>query len=273
MNNAPSLAQAQPLNVLITGASSGLGRALAEYRAAPGVTLYLSGRDPNRLADAAHAATLRGAIAHTQVIDVCDRHAMAQWIESLGHLDVVIANAGVSAGTLGHHVEREAQIRDIFATNLDGALNTVLPALTVMRRQAPGADGVRGRIGAVASIAAFVPAPGAPSYCASKAALDAWMVASTPAARQEGIVLSSICPGYVVTPMTDANRFPMPGLMPAHDAARRIWQGLDANRPRIAFPWWMEGAARLAGLLPARAMLALLGRAPGKDEARDKDAV
>ena len=138
--------------------------------AAPGVTLHLSGRDAARLEAAAQACRARGAAVQARVLDVRDAAAMAAWIAGAGRLDLVVANAGISAGTGGGRPESAAQTRAVFAANLDGMLNTVLPALAVMQAQAPGPDGVRGRIAVVASIAAFVPAPGAPAYCASKAA-------------------------------------------------------------------------------------------------------
>ena len=106
---------------------------------------------------------------------------MAEWIAGAGPLDLVVANAGISAGTGGRggdRLETEAQVRTVFAVNLDGMLNTVLPALAAMQSQPSGPDGVRGRIAVVASIAALVPAPGAPAYCASKAAVDCWTVAA-----------------------------------------------------------------------------------------------
>ncbi|CAH2601575.1 Oxidoreductase, short-chain dehydrogenase/reductase family [Rhodovastum atsumiense] len=250
--------------VLITGASSGLGRALALALAAPGVVLHLSGRDGDRLRATARDCAARGAAVREQVLDVRDAAAMASWVAAAGRLDLVVANAGISAGTGDGRAETPAQTRAIFAANLDGVLNTVLPALAVMRTQAPDGQGVRGRIAVVASIAGFIASPGAPAYCASKAAVDAWTVATAAGVRREGVVMTSICPGFVRTAMTARNRFPMPGLMDAEPAAGIILRGIAAGRRRVVFPWWMGLAARLAGLLPPRLSGALLGRAPGK---------
>jgi NAD(P)-dependent dehydrogenase (short-subunit alcohol dehydrogenase family) len=250
--------------VLITGASSGIGRALALALAEPGVTLHLAGRDAARLQATADAAARRGAVVKPEVLDVCDAAAMAGWIAGAGRLDLVIANAGISAGAPHDAPEPAAQIRAVFATNLDGVLNTVLPALEVMRCQPAGLDGVRGRIAAIASIAAFVAAPGAGAYCASKAAVDTWMVASAPGAGARGIQLCSVCPGYIRTAMTAENRFPMPGLMEAERAARIILRGIGAGRVRIAFPWWLAAMARIAGLLPPRLLGTLLATQPAK---------
>ncbi|WP_144185587.1 SDR family NAD(P)-dependent oxidoreductase [Elioraea rosea] len=256
-----------PSRVLVTGASSGLGAAFALACARPGATLFLGGRDAQRLGLVADAVRERGAEAAIALVDVRDGAATEAWVRGAAPLDLVLANAGISAGTGGGQAETAEQARAIFATNLDGALNTGLAAAAVMRGQAPGADGVRGRIGVVASIAAFVPAPGAPSYCASKAAVDAWAVATAPVWRREGIVLTSVCPGYVKTPMTASNRFPMPGLMEADRAAAIMLRGMLAGRQRLAFPGWLAVAARLVGLLPAPLATRMLGSQPGKEPA------
>jgi NAD(P)-dependent dehydrogenase (short-subunit alcohol dehydrogenase family) len=258
------LGATRPGSVLITGASSGMGRALAEACAAPGVTLQLGGRDAARLESVAQACRARGATAVARVSDVTDAAAMAAWIAEAGQLDLVIANAGIGAGIDDGAPEPPAQVRAVFAANLDGALNTALPAMAAMRRQPAGPGGVRGRIAVVASIAGFVAAPGAPSYCASKAAADAWTVATAPAARAHGVWLTSVCPGYIRTPMTAGNRFPMPGLMDAERAAGIILRGIAAGRTRVAFPWWMAATAQLAGLLPPRLVGMLFALSPGK---------
>jgi len=250
--------------VLITGASSGIGRALAVACAGPGAVLHLGGRDEARLAAAAAACRALGANVRAAVLDVRDAEATAAWIEGAGRLDLVVANAGISAGTGDRRPETAAQTRAVFGTNLEGMLNTALPAMAAMAGQPVGPDGVRGRIAVIASIAAFVAAPGAPAYCASKAAADAWTVGVAAMARRDGIVLTSVCPGYVRTAMTARNRFPMPGLMDADRAAGIILRGVAANRRRVVFPWWMGLAARIVGGLPPRVSSALLSMPEGK---------
>jgi short-subunit dehydrogenase len=251
-------------SVLITGASSGIGRALALECAGSGTTLHLSGRDPARLEATVRECRARGAEARASVLDVRDAAAMADWIAGAGRLDLVVANAGIGAGIEDGRPEPAAQVRAIFATNLDGVLNTVLPALAAMAAQPAGPGGVRGRIAVIASIAGFIPAPAAPSYCAAKSAADAWTVATAHAARGQGVWLTSVCPGYIRTAMTAANRFPMPGLMDADRAARIMLRGVLAGRVRVTFPWWLALAARAAALLPPRLTGMLFATQPGK---------
>ena len=249
--------------VLVTGASSGIGRALAEACAAPGVTLHLSGRDEARLGETARVCTDRGALVEARVLDVRDAEGMSGWIRAAGRLDLVVANAGVSAGT-GGAVEPADQSRRIFDINVTGVLNTALPALELMSVQAPGADGIRGRIAVIASIAAFIAAPGAPAYCATKAAVQRWAEALDGTERARGIRLHAVCPGYIRTPMTARNDFPMPFMMDADQAARRTLDGIMRGRVRIAYPWPTYAMARFFGALPPSWRNALFTRLPSK---------
>ena len=249
--------------VAITGASSGLGRALAEACAGPGAILHLAGRDAGRLAESAAACRARGAEVRDAVLDVTDAAATAAWVRGAGRLDLVVANAGISGGT-GGATEPAEQTQRIFATNVTGVLNTALPAIEAMARQAPGAEGVRGRVAVIASIAAFVAAPGAPAYCASKSAVQRWAEALAAAERARGIRLHAVCPGYIRTPMTARNPFPMPFLMDADDAARRTLAGIARGRVRVAYPLPLYLMARLVGGLPPGWRNAMLGRVPAK---------
>lgn len=250
----------RPRSILITGASSGIGRALALEYARPGVTLALAGRDAARLAATAEACRQGGAEAHPRRLDVTDAAAAAAWIaeaEARAPLDLVIANAGISAGTGGGE-EAADQARRIFAVNVDGVVNTVLPALTAMRARR------RGQVAVMSSLAGFVGLAGAPAYCASKACVRIWGEALRGWLAPDGIGVSVICPGFVASPMTAVNTFPMPLLMPAEAAAKRIAKGLAADKARIAFPlplyWAVLALAavppalrdRIAGALPRK---------------------
>lgn len=250
-------------DVMITGATGGLGRALAEACAAPGVTLHLSGRDAARLDQVAAACVARGAAVSPAVLDVTDRAAMADWVAGAGRLDLVIANAGVSGGT-GGQTEPADQVQRIFATNLGGVLNTALPAMEVMAGQAPGEGGVRGRIAVIASIAAFVAAPGAPAYCASKSAVQRWAEALDASEKSRGIRLHAVCPGYIRTAMTARNPFPMPLLMTPEVAAARTLDGIAAGRVRVAYPRRLYAVARLVGALPPSWRNAMMSVVPAK---------
>lgn len=249
-----------PRSILITGASSGLGAALARAYASSGVHLALSGRDAPRLQAVAAACQGRGAEVRTETIDVGDRARLAAWIDACDDaapLDLVIANAGVSAGT-GSGGENDAQTRRIFAINVEGVVNTVMPALPAMRRRR------RGQIAIVSSLAAFRGFPGAPAYCASKAAVRVWGEALRPHLAGEGIGVCVICPGYVKTPMTAVNEFPMPLLMDSDAAARRIVRGLARNKARIAFPLPMYALVWLIAALPPALVDPLMRALPKK---------
>ncbi len=248
-------------HIAITGASSGLGAAIARAAARPGVTLHLAGRDAARLA--AVAADCAAATVHSTILNVTDAAACTAWVAGMGRCDLMIANAGISAGT-GGGVESAEQVRAIFATNVDGVLNVALPAIALMRGQAPGPDGVRGRVAVTASMAAFVAAPGAASYCASKSAVQRWAEATDASEKRFGVRLSAICPGYVRTPMTARNAFPMPWLMTPEEAARRTLAGLAAGRLRVAYPRRLYFFARIVGALPPGLRNAILSRAPAK---------
>ncbi|MEK9670994.1 MAG: SDR family NAD(P)-dependent oxidoreductase [Rhodospirillaceae bacterium] len=235
-----------PKHILITGASSGIGLALAEIYAGPGVTLYLSGRDRARTQAAAEACRKLGADAAARVIDVTDAQAMAAWIaecDGLTPLDLIIANAGVSNSTSGEG-DRAARTRRIFAINVDGVVNTVLPALDAMTARR------RGQIAIIASIAGFRGLPTSSAYSASKAAVKNWGEALRGEVWETGVRVNVVCPGWVTSRITKANKFPMPMLMEAPKAARIIKRGLAKDKARIVFPWPMHICVWLLSLLP-----------------------
>jgi short-subunit dehydrogenase len=245
-----------PRSLLVTGASSGIGEALARRYAAPGTALALAGRDGDRLAAVAASCRAKGAAVESAILDVTDRDGMRTWIERLDDrtpLDLVVANAGISAG-MGRASEDEAAARRVMAVNVDGVLNTVYPLLPRFRARR------RGQIALVSSLAAFRGLPSAPSYSASKAAVkalgEAWRLQLAP----DGVRVSVICPGFVVTRMTAKNKFPMPFLMSAERAADIIARGLARDRGRIAFPGPTAAASWLMGALPWRLSDALVRR-------------
>ncbi|AHJ65305.1 SDR family NAD(P)-dependent oxidoreductase [Granulibacter bethesdensis] len=249
---------AQEGAIAITGASSGIGAALAILCAFPGARLYLNGRDLQRLEETGQQCRDQGAQVRCFSADVRDEVAMAGWINGIAaegeRLGTLIANAGISpamSGTAtGSGLETPATTRAVFETNVTGMLNSVLPAMTLMQGQAVIDDALRGRIAVIASIAGLAPLPYAPSYSASKAAAQSWATAAASRAWKDGIRLSALCPGFIRTPMTDKNRFRMPFLMEAEDGASRILVAIAQGKIRYAFPWQMAALAHLTALLP-----------------------
>jgi short-subunit dehydrogenase len=246
-----------PASILITGASSGIGAALARDFAAPGVTLALSGRDSERLDQVADDCGRSGAAVTAVSLDVRSKEGMRDWIAACdddAQLDLVIANSGISGGG-----PDGADASTIFAVNVDGVVNTVEPALDAMKKRR------KGQIGIVSSLAGFRGLPGAPAYSASKAAVKTWGEALRARHAADGIEVSVICPGFVVSRITDRNEFPMPMLMSAEKASGIIRRGLARNRPRIAFPLPMYLATRLVAALPLRLGDYLLRKSPTKE--------
>ena len=251
-----------PRSILITGGSSGIGRALALAYAAPEVNLALTGRNAERIRSTAETCQSKGAKLRSAQVDVVDAAGLEAWIAEVDQaapLDLVIANAGISAGLGRSGAENASQTRALFATNIDGVVNTVMPAIDLMRRRG------RGQIAIMASLAGYRGMPGAPAYAASKAAVKAWGEGLRVPLAREGIALSVICPGFVKSRMTAVNDFPMPFLMEGERAAEIIRRGLARNQARISFPWPMAAGVWLLAALPPAWADRLLSRAPNKE--------
>lgn len=239
------------MNTLITGASSGIGEALATACAARGDALFLCGRDETRLnavAEKCRTASNGHATVTAQVVDVTDADAVERWIgecDQTAPLERVFANAGVSTGE-----ETAANVRRTFATNAIGVVNTVLPAIEAMRMHPESANR---QIVITASIAGYGPLKACPSYSATKACVKTWGLALRGMLAPEGIKVSVVCPGFVRSRITDANTCPMPFFMEADRAARVILRRADRNVGLIAFPWPMRLGAWALSILPWRA--------------------
>jgi short-subunit dehydrogenase len=233
---------------VITGASSGIGRALAITLAQPDRILALVARDEARLAETADACRARGASVRLVVADVRSREDMREKLLEFDfkhQADCVIANAGISVGTSLHGtIESEDDTFALLETNVKGALATVLPLIGPMCRRG------RGRIVFTSSIAALAPLADAAAYSASKAALLAYGLAMRERLRRDGIKVNVVCPGFVTTPMAARYIGWKPFEISPDDAARRIVRGLRRNRGVIAFPWPLAVAARFQQLLP-----------------------
>ena len=239
------------MNTLITGASSGIGEALATACAARGDALFFCGRDETRLnavAEKCRTASNGRATVTAQVVDVTDADAVERWIGKCNQtapLERVFANAGVSTGE-----ETAANVRRTFATNAIGVVNTVLPAIEAMRMHPESANR---QIVITASIAGYGPLKACPSYSATKACVKTWGLALRGMLAPEGIKVSVVCPGFVRARITDANTCPMPFFMDADRAARIIIRRADRNVGLIAFPWPMRLGTWALSILPWRA--------------------
>jgi len=247
-----------PRHILITGASSGIGAALARAYAESGVRLALFGRDEGRIREVAEACRSKGALVAAVLVDVTDPEAMAEavtLVDDAHPVDLVIANAGISGTMLGHG----GSVAPLFAINVMGVVHTVEPLLSRMTRRR------HGQIALMSSVASYVARPGTAAYCASKAAVRIWGEGLRVKLAPQGVAVSVICPGFVDTPLTRRNRFPMPMLMQADDAAQLIRRRLARGDAEIAFPRAMYWGARFAGMLPVSVQQLATGRWPGKE--------
>ena len=239
-----------PRCVLITGASSGIGRALALAYAAPGIDLVLIGRDAARLEATASAAREKGARVQTGTIDVRDRAAMATFIaaaDARASIDLAIANAGITTGLApGELAEAPDAVRAIIATNLIGVLNTAEPLM------APMAARRHGQLAFVGSIAGVHGLPYSPAYCLTKSAVHAWAESIRPRLEARGVIVSLIVAGFVKTPLNDSITAVKPGELSDAEAAALIRRRLARGQATIAFPWFLYVGAVLGRFLPAR---------------------
>lgn len=251
-------ASTSPRNTAITGASAGLGRALALAYARPGITLGLVGRNASRLEDCAEACRAKGATVITKALDVRDAAAFENWLtyfDANHPIDLLIANAGV-ASTLAHANDWEGRERtaNIVDTNFTGALNAALPVIDRMRTRG------HGHIALISSIAALRGMAISPAYCASKAALKAWGDSVRPVLARDNIRVSIVLPGFVKTAMSDVFPGDKPFMWSAEKAAAHIQSKLQKGRAEIAFPSMLAFGMRLLTLLPTALADAILGR-------------
>ena len=248
------------MNVFITGASSGIGAALARHYAAHGAKVGLFARREAELA--ALAATLPAGAVASYAGDVRDADALARaaadFIGRFGVPDVVIANAGVSRGALTEHAEDLPTFRAVLDTNVLGMVHSFQPFVAAMRAQR------RGVLAGVASIAGFRGLPGSGAYSASKAAAIAYLESLRVELVGSGVAVVTICPGYIATPMTERNPYPMPFMLPAEVAARRMIEAIERARPYTVVPWQMGLVALGLRALPRWAYDRLFARAPHK---------
>jgi len=248
------------LKVFITGASSGIGAALARHYAEQGATLGLAARRQQALTDL--LADLPGRHA-AYALDVSDAPALAaaaaDFTARHGAPDIVIANAGVSVGTLSECPEDLAAFRKVMDTNVYGMAATFAPFIGPMA----AAGGDRRLVG-IASVAGIRGLPGAEAYSASKAAAIAYLESLRLEMAPKGIKVVTIAPGYIETPMTAINPYPMPFLLPAAEAARRFARAVAKGTSYTVIPWQMGVVAKILRLLPNWLYDRLFTQAPRK---------
>jgi len=246
---SPRKSWKNPSTVLITGASGGIGAALARSYAEPGRTLILHGRDHARLAAVMRECERQGAQVHGANFDLRDAEAAISALRTLSGrhvIDLAVVNAGVTR-SIGDGLEAEnwETARAVLSVNLDGAIATVAGVLPEMRRRGAG------QIAIVSSLAAYFGLPVTPIYCASKAALKAYGEALRGWLAHRGVAVNVVLPGYVRTAMNEHDRGPQPLSMSPERAAILIRRGLERNRARIAFPLSLAWAMWFLSVLPA----------------------
>ena len=234
------------MNVFITGASSGIGEALVRHYAARGATVGLFARRADALDRVVR--DVRGGALARYAGDVRDaaalRSAAAAFMRDHGVPDLVIANAGVSRGTLTGHAEDLPAFRAVFDTNVLGMVHTFDPFVEAMRARGSGT------LAGVASVAGFRGIPGSGAYSASKAAAITYLESLRVELLGSGVHVATICPGYVATPLTARNPYRMPFILEPDVAAARIARALDARRRFAVVPWPMAIVGRLLRIMP-----------------------
>jgi short-subunit dehydrogenase len=243
-------------SIVVTGASSGIGEALALDYAAPGIALALNGRDTARLDAVASACRTKGATVDTTPTSVTDRDALGAWLTKFDNthpVDLVIANAGVSIDKNNGSLDDFSLARRTFEVNVDGVFNTVEPLIARLTARK------QGQIGIVSSLASFVGLPYSASYNASKAAIRVWGESIRFPLKKHNVGVSVICPGFVVSRITADAPYPMPFLMSSARASQIIRAGLARNKARIAFPLGTKAAVWLGGTMPGGWTTRLMG--------------
>ena len=245
--------------VFITGASTGIGAALARHYAGPESEIGLFARRGDLLEQLAASLPGRTALYAADITDTAALGAAAKdFLARFGTPDLVIANAGVSVGTRGDELQDVDKLRRVLEVNVAGLAATLAAFAPSMR--AAG----NGTLCGIASVAGLRGIPGAGAYSASKAAAISWLESLRTELAGTGVSVVTICPGYIDTPMTKVNKYRMPFLISADDAARRFARAIESRRRLAVIPWQMAIVATLLRAMPAWLYDRLAARAPRK---------
>lgn len=243
-------------SVLVTGASSGIGAELAEELARRGYAVWLAARRLDRLESVVARIVEQGGIAHAVVIDVANAVACAAAVRKVDDdaagLDVVVANAGVAGDDISAWSGDSDEAAAVVATNLTGALSTLMPLLPRMKERR------RGHLVGISSLAAEVTLPLGAVYGASKAALSFWLDSVAPELARHGVAVTVVHLGFVRSEMTAKNRFPMPWLQETTTSVVRIADAIEERRAWLRFPWPLALLTRVSAWLPRRWRAALV---------------
>lgn len=251
--------------VFLTGASSGIGEALAHCYAAQGATIGLFARrkaELDRIAEVLAPATVATYAGDVREPDVLAA-AGADFIARFGTPDIVVGNAGISRGTMTGEASDMRAFKAVFDTNVLGLVHAFQPFLEAMRKER------RGVLAGVASVAGFRGLPGSGAYCASKAAAITYLESLRVELVGSGVSVVTICPSFVATPMTARNPYAMPFLLSPDRAARLIVAAIARNQRFYVLPWQMAWVGRLMKLMPRPLFDAAFARARRKPRQND----
>ena len=239
----------------ITGAGTGIGRGLALALAARGMTVAASARTEADLV--ALAAEARPGAILPVPLDVTDEAAVQSAVTRIeaeaGPISLAILNAGTNSEVSAQKFDT-ARFAHVIDTNLMGAVHCLGALLPLLRQRRAG------RVAVVASVAGYRGLPTSSAYAASKAGLIAMTESLKPELESDNVELTLINPGFVDTPLTRKNKFPMPFLIDTDEAVRAIITGLERGRFEIVFPWQMTVAMKLLGSLPYGPFFAITRR-------------
>jgi hypothetical protein len=245
--------------IFITGASTGIGAALARQYAGAQTEIGLFARRRDLLERLAASLPGRSAVYAADITDVPAIAAAAEdFLRRFGTPDLVIANAGISVGTRGEEIRDVEKLRRVLDVNVAGLAATLAAFAPAMRAAGSGT------LCGIASVAGFRGLPGAGAYSTSKAAAIAWLESLRAELAGSGVSVVTICPGYIDTPMTQVNKYRMPFMIPADDAARRFARAIAAKRRLAVIPWQMALVSLVLRALPGWLYDRLTARAPRK---------